>query len=152
MHNIHTIMEGLGHVKTSNRFYKRYVQVARWEIGHAEVFITSNHPQSATSAVHTITFTKEKAFHIIQPHDDVLMFTLQIANHNVHKMLVNNGSSVDVLFCAPYNKLGLLHEVLKPISIALYDFSSCSIQPPLGGGGWAPSDNKQQPNSNDSFH
>lgn len=51
----------------------------------------------------TITFTKEEEAKVVQPHDDALMLTLHIVNHNVHRVLVDNKSLVDVLFHLAYN-------------------------------------------------
>lgn len=69
---------------------------------------------------------------MIQLHNDVLMLTLQIANHNVHRVLVENSSFVDVLFYSIYNQIRLPPKALKPISTPLYGFLSCSVQPIRG--------------------
>lgn len=50
----------------------------------------------------TITFISEEVIEIIQPHDNALVVTLQIANHNVHRVLIDTKSSVDMLFRFAY--------------------------------------------------
>lgn len=40
-------------------------------------------------------------------HDDKLVTTLRIANKDMIKILVNIGSSVDILFKSAFEKLGL---------------------------------------------
>jgi hypothetical protein len=37
----------------------------------------------------------------LQPHTDALVVTLTIANHNIHSILVDNGSLADILCNAP---------------------------------------------------
>lgn len=60
------------------------------------------------------------------------MLTLQIASHNVHKVLIVSGRSVDVLFQSAYNQIRLPYEIFKLTSTSLYGFFSCSV-PPLRG-------------------
>lgn len=66
---------------------------------------------------------------VVQPHDDPLVVTLQIANHNVHQILVDIGSSVDVLFRSAYDQMGLPPTILKPIDAPFCGFFSHNIQP-----------------------
>lgn len=54
-------------------------------------------------AIQIITSTDEEATKVIQPHNEILVLTLQIVNHNVHRVLINNESSMDVLFYLAYN-------------------------------------------------
>lgn len=129
VHDIHTIMRGGGRSKTSNRSCKRYVWVAKQRVGHAEIFIINYCPQSVALAAQTITFIQKEVAKVFQPYNDALVLTLQIANHNVHMVLINSGSSVDVLFRTIYSQMRLLLEVLKPTSTSLYGFFCYSIQP-----------------------
>lgn len=48
-------------------------------------------------------FIEEEAAKVVQPHDDALVVTLKIANHTIHCVLVDSGSSVDVIFKAIYD-------------------------------------------------
>ena len=48
--------------------------------------------------VDDITFTNRKAHHVRHRHCDTLVIKAMIANNNIHRMLVNNGSSVDILY------------------------------------------------------
>lgn len=49
--------------------------------------------------------------------------TLHIVNHNVHRVLINIGSSVDVLFLSAYDHIGLPSTVLKLVDTPFYRFS-----------------------------
>lgn len=66
-----------------------------------------------------ITFTNEEVTKVNQLHDDILILTLQIANHNIHWVLIDTESSVDVLFLLAYNQMELLPTVLKPTNTSL---------------------------------
>ena len=45
-----------------------------------------------------ITFSDSVAHHVHHPHYDALIITAMVANNNVHGILVDNGTSVDILY------------------------------------------------------
>ena len=45
-----------------------------------------------------ITFSEKDARHVHHPHCDALVIIAMVANNNVHRILVNNGSSIDILY------------------------------------------------------
>ncbi|GMN67289.1 hypothetical protein TIFTF001_036351 [Ficus carica] len=47
---------------------------------------------------HLITFHSNEATNLSRPHDDALVFTLSVSNYEVNRILVDYGSSVDVIF------------------------------------------------------
>lgn len=64
---------------------------------------------------------------MVQLHDDALVLTLQTANHNVHRILVDSEGLVDMLFCPTYNSVGLPPGAFKPTNSPLYGFLGCII-------------------------
>ena len=46
----------------------------------------------------SITFTGEDARRLHHPHDDAIVITLTIANYTTRRVLVDNGSSADILY------------------------------------------------------
>ena len=44
-----------------------------------------------------IRFTKEDAQRLYHPHDDALVVSIRVGDYNTHQVLVDNGSSVDIL-------------------------------------------------------
>ena len=52
-----------------------------------------------------------------------------IANNNVHKILVDNGSSVDILYFQMFERMGLKVNDLKPSPNPLYGFTGDSGVP-----------------------
>ena len=52
-----------------------------------------------------------------------------MANNKVHKILVDNGSSVDILYYQAFQKMGLKVSNIKPSSNPVYGFTGDSITP-----------------------
>ncbi|XP_072071914.1 uncharacterized protein [Arachis hypogaea] len=61
----------------------------------------------------TISFTKEDAAGIIPGHDDPVVITIIVANANLHRTLVDQGCSADILFKSAFDKLGLEEKELR---------------------------------------
>ena len=45
-----------------------------------------------------IEFSKEDARHLHHPHNDALIVSIRVGDNNTHRVLVNNGSSADILY------------------------------------------------------
>lgn len=70
-----------------------------------------------------ITFSKDDARTIHIPHHDPLVIESQIPNMIVARVLVDNGSSVNILFKAAFEKIRLITADLSPCTSTLYGFS-----------------------------
>lgn len=70
----------------------------------------------------TIMFIEEKAAKVVQPHDDALVVTLKKTNHTIYRILVDSGSSVDVIFKTAYDQMGITQGKLKSAPTPLYGF------------------------------
>ncbi|XP_016194897.1 uncharacterized protein LOC107635858 [Arachis ipaensis] len=55
----------------------------------------------------TISFTKEDGQGIIPGHDDLVVINMVLANAHLHRTLVDQGSSADILYKPAFDKLGL---------------------------------------------
>nr|XP_009420911.1 PREDICTED: uncharacterized protein LOC104000553 [Musa acuminata subsp. malaccensis] len=62
-------------------------------------------------------------------HDDALVISIQIANTRVRRVMVDTGSSANVLYLDAFKKLGLSTKDLSPMSSALTGFTGDSISP-----------------------
>ena len=63
------------------------------------------------------------------PHDDPLVTRVVIANKTVHRILVDNGSSTDIIFASAFDKMGIRREKLEPINVHLQGFSGEKVLP-----------------------
>ena len=45
-----------------------------------------------------IGFSKEDARRLYHPHDDALIVSIRVGDYNTHRVLIDNGSSADILY------------------------------------------------------
>jgi len=75
-----------------------------------------------------ITFTKVDLQDVV-PHDnDPIVISLVTAGRKVHRVLVDQGSSADVMFWPTFNKLQLSLDHLRPYSGCLYGFAGDQVE------------------------
>ena len=63
-----------------------------------------------------MSFSKEDKVGTIQPHDNALVVTLRIGGYDVKRVMVDQGSRVEIMYPDLYNGLGL-----KPKDLTAYD-------------------------------
>ena len=90
-----------------------------------EVQAVSKLPRLDTS----ITFSDSDLEGCQHPHDDPLVIRAVVANKTVHRVLVDNGSSADIIFASTFNKMGIGRERLEPVSTILQGFSGEKVLP-----------------------
>ena len=71
----------------------------------------------------TITFSDSDLEGCQHPHDDPLVIRPVVANKAIHRVLVDNGSSTDIIFASAFDKMGIGREKLEPVSTHLRGFS-----------------------------
>ena len=76
-----------------------------------------------------ITFTKDEAKRLSQPHGDALVVELEIAKHKVMRNLIDGGSSADILFTRAFSQLKLPDKTHKPVKNPLRGFSGNEVMP-----------------------
>ena len=62
-------------------------------------------------------------------HDDPLVVRAIVANTTVHRVLVDNGSSADIIFASAFVKMGIGREKLEPVNTHLRGFSGEKVLP-----------------------
>ncbi|XP_065017745.1 uncharacterized protein LOC135644205 [Musa acuminata AAA Group] len=62
-------------------------------------------------------------------HDDALVISARVANAQVRRIMVDTGSSADILYFDAFQKLGLARENLSPMCSTLTGFTGDSISP-----------------------
>ena len=66
---------------------------------------------------------EEDARGIKQPHDDPLVIMLMIKGFNARRILINNGSSVDIIYLSTFQQLKVDPKRLRPFKSPLVSFS-----------------------------
>ncbi|XP_015944279.1 uncharacterized protein LOC107469410 [Arachis duranensis] len=77
----------------------------------------------------TISFTKEDGQGIMLGHDDPVVITMILVNANLHRILVDQWSSADILFKPAFDKLGFDEMELKAYPDTLYGLGDMPIKP-----------------------
>ena len=77
----------------------------------------------------TITFYDFDMEGYQHPHDDPLVIKTIVANKTIHRVLVNNGSSADIIFASSFDKMGIGREKLEPVNACLRGFSGERVLP-----------------------
>ena len=90
-----------------------------------EVQVVSKLPRLDTA----ITFSDSYLERCQHPHDDPLVIRAVVANKTIHRVLVDNGSSVDIIFASAFDKMGIGREKLEPVSTHLRGFSGEKVLP-----------------------
>ena len=76
----------------SSRSKKTYLKIVQ------NIQLLGRSPKTRTVDEQAITFTDKDASRIHHPHDDAIIITLFIADYSTRRVLVDNGSSADILY------------------------------------------------------
>ncbi|XP_073041975.1 uncharacterized protein [Primulina eburnea] len=68
---------------------------------------------------------------IVAPHNDALVVTATVADYDVERIFIDNGSFVNILFKSTLDQMKVEEFEFEPISTPLYGFAGHVI-PPLG--------------------
>ena len=74
-------------------------------------------------------FSDEDKIEIIQPYDDALVITLRIGGYDVKRVMVDQGSTAEIMYLDLYKGLSLRAEDLTPYSSPLVSFEGKVIIP-----------------------
>ena len=90
-----------------------------------EVQVVSKIPRLDTA----ITFSDSDLEGCQHPHDDPLVIRAVVDNKTIHRVLVDNGSSADIIFASTFDKKGIRRERLEPVNTHLQGFSEEKVLP-----------------------
>ena len=76
-----------------------------------------------------ITFSDSDLEGCQHPYDDPLVIKAVVANKTIHQVLVDNGSSTDIIFASAFDKMGIGREKLEPVNTHLRGFSREKVLP-----------------------
>ena len=75
-----------------------------------------------------IMFTDKDVGRIHHPHDDAIVITLLIADYTTRRVLMDNGSSADILYYPAFQQMRLGRDQLRPVCSPLVGFRGMKIQ------------------------
>ena len=76
-----------------------------------------------------LSFSDADKLGTIQPHDDALVVTLRIGGYDVKRVIIDQGSTVEIMYSDLYKGLGLKHENLITYSSPLVSFEGKMVVP-----------------------
>ena len=76
-----------------------------------------------------ITFSDSDLEGCQHPHEDPLVIRVVVANKTIYRVLVDNGSSADIIFASTFDRMGIGREKLEPVSTHLRGFSGEKVLP-----------------------
>ena len=77
----------------------------------------------------TITFSDADMEDCQHPHDDPLVIKVVVANKIVHRVLIDNGTSANIIFASAFDKMGIGREKLELVNAHLRGFSGEKVLP-----------------------
>ena len=121
---IHVISGGFAGGGESNSSRKAHLHSIR--SGEAlEIQAVSKLPRLDT----TITFSDFDMEGCQHPYDDPLVIRVVVANKTIHRVLIDNGSSADIIFASAFDKMSIGREKLEPVNAYLHGFSGEKVLP-----------------------
>ena len=69
------------------------------------VQLTGSVPKIVQRESPIIGFSEDDVRRLYHPHDDALVVSLRVGEYNVHRMLVDNGSSADILYYPAFQQM-----------------------------------------------
>ncbi|GFY92627.1 arginase [Actinidia rufa] len=123
--NIQTIHGGFGSGGYSTSSRKRHARSAH-KLAEEEIYNLSS---SFVADQTPITFSNDDLRGLHLPHDDALVVSAVIANFNVQRILIDNGSSADILFISAFEKMKIGLDKLHPFHTPLIGFGGNTTHP-----------------------
>ncbi|GFZ03474.1 hypothetical protein Acr_16g0000980 [Actinidia rufa] len=122
--DIQTIHGGFGSGGYSTSSRKRHARSAH-RPAEEEVYNLSSFVVDQTP----ITFSNDDLRGLHLPHDDALVVSAVIANFNVQRILIDNGSSADILFISAFERMKIGLDKLHPFHTPLIGFGGNATHP-----------------------
>ena len=119
------IVGGTAVIRSSKRARKTYLKMVQ------NVQLTGAVLRIAQRESPTVEFSEEDARRLHHLHDDALVVSIRIEDYNMHKVLIDKGSSADILYYPALQQMGISREWLVPTNAPLVGFGG-TRELPLG--------------------
>ena len=95
------IVGGTATTGSSKKARKTYLKMVK------NIQLTGFVPKIARRESPIIGFSEEDARRLHHTHDDALVVSIHIGDYNVHRVLVDNGSSANILYYPAIQQMGI---------------------------------------------
>ena len=119
---IRVIIEGTS-IRQSSKSRKTYLKVVQ------NVQLSRRSSRKRVTDKQAITFMDKDAERVHHPHDDAIVITLLIADYTTRMVLVDNGSSTDILYYPTFQQMRLGRDQLRLVNSPLVGFKGMKVQP-----------------------
>ena len=76
-----------------------------------------------------VRFSEKNAQRLHHPYDDAFVVSIQVGDYNTHRVLVDNGSNVDILYHSAFQQMRIEKERLVPTNALLVEFKGTKVYP-----------------------
>ena len=121
--DIRMIVGGTATTGSSKKARKTYL----WMVQNVQ--LTGSIMKIARRESLIIGFSKEDARRLYHPHDDALVVSIRVGDYNMHRVLVDNGSSVNILYYPAFQQMGIGRERLISTNAPLVGFGGTRVLP-----------------------
>jgi len=92
-----------------------------------EIYFVQKSPKSRRCETLVIGFSDEDYARLSLPHTDTLVVTLAIANHKIHRILIDDGSSANILYRPAFKHMKIDREKIALARYCLVSFSGKQV-------------------------
>ncbi|XP_075645638.1 uncharacterized protein LOC142616731 [Castanea sativa] len=107
----------------SSKSRKTYLKVVQ------NVQLAGRSPRTRDTDEQAIMFMDEDAERVHHLYDDAIVITLLIADYTTRRVLVDNGSSTNILYYPAFQQMRLGRDQLRPVNSPLVGFGGMKVQP-----------------------
>ena len=121
--DIRMIVGGTAITGSSKKAQKTYLKMVQ------NVQMTSVIPKMPRVDNPIIGFSEEYTRRLHHPHDDVLVITIRVGDYNTYRVLVDNGSSTNILYYPAFQQIRIDRDHLVPTNTPLVGFGGTKVYP-----------------------
>ena len=114
-------MGGIAAAGSSKKARKTYLRMVQ------NVQLTGTVPKIARREAPIIRFSKEDVRRLYHPHNNALVVNIRVGDYNMHRMLVDNGSSADILYYSAFQQMRIDKEQLILTNAPLVGFGGSRV-------------------------
>ena len=107
----------------SSKSRKMYLKVVQ------NIQLSGRSPRTRVTNEQAITFTDKDAKMVHHPYDNAIVITLLIIDYTTRRVLMDNGSSADILYYFAFQQMSLGRDQLCLVNSPLVGFGGMKVQP-----------------------